>query len=306
MPIQRLLTSIRNNRIRAGLYGVLLGDMIGLPYEFGRQSELPEPNELSRILALPDNHPYAKPTWSSDGAQTLALLDSLQHCQRLDLDDFGRRLLDWRDHGAYTQYGHAIGCGITTYQALERIKYGIPAEKAGNRDDYSLGNGSLMRCLALVFWHQGDDHELIRLAIRQSLPTHAHPLCGIACALLCLVARRLLQNQMLDWNQLRTELSSRLTLEEYAVLPRLFEAPQRQFPQGTACVVDSFWSAIATLNASSLELAIIQAIRFGNDTNTTACLAGGLAGLRWGQDEVLNRYLLDFTDRHLVIDRLIF
>lgn len=265
--------------------------MIGLPYELVREADLPEPSKLALILKSPDKHPYTEPTWSSDGAQTLALLDSLQHCQGLDLDDFGRRLLAWRDHGAYTRHGLAIGCGITTHQALERIKQGVPAERAGNRDEYSLGNGLLMRCLALVFWHQGDDQELIRLAIRQPLPTHAHPLCGITCALLCLVARRLLQDQILNWEKLRSELSMHLTTEERAELPRLFDLQQRQFPQGSAYVVDSFWSAIKTLRTNCVEQAITRAIRFGNDANTTASLAAGLTGLRWGIENMPNDWL---------------
>jgi len=265
--------------------------MIGLPYEFVREADLPEPSELALILKSPDKHPFAEPTWSSDGSQTLALLDSLQHCQGLDLDDFGRRILVWRDHGAYTRHGLAIGCGNTTHQALDRIKQGVPAESAGNRDEYSLGNGSVMRCLALVFWHQGDDQKLIRLAIRQSLPTHAHPLCGITCALLYLVACRLLQDQILNWEKLRSELSMQLTTDERSELPRLFDLQQRQFPQGSAYVVDSFWSAIATLRINCVEQAIIRAIRFGNDANTTASLAAGLAGLRCRIENMPNDWI---------------
>ena len=30
---------------------------------------------------------------------------------------------------------------------------------------------------------------------------------------------------------------------------------------------------------------ILRAVRYGNDTDTTAAIAGGLAGIRWGLDE---------------------
>jgi ADP-ribosylglycohydrolase len=51
-------------------------------------------------------------------------------------------------------------------------------------------------------------------------------------------------------------------------------------------VLDSFWSAWGVVaGARSYRHAIERAVRLGHDTDTTAAIAGGLAGLRWGVAE---------------------
>jgi ADP-ribosylglycohydrolase len=34
-----------------------------------------------------------------------------------------------------------------------------------------------------------------------------------------------------------------------------------------------------------------RAVAFGNDTDTTACVAGGVAGLRWGAEAIPARWM---------------
>ena len=56
---------------------------------------------------------------------------------------------------------------------------------------------------------------------------------------------------------------------------------------GRGFVIDSFWSAWdAFAGAATYEETIVRAIRYGHDTDTTACIAGGLAGLYWGIDGI--------------------
>ncbi len=53
--------------------------------------------------------------------------------------------------------------------------------------------------------------------------------------------------------------------------------------QGRGRVWDSFWSAWdAFRGAESYQATIERAVSYGNDTDTTAAIAGGLAGIRWG------------------------
>ena len=51
-------------------------------------------------------------------------------------------------------------------------------------------------------------------------------------------------------------------------------------------MLDSFWSAWdAFASSGSYRETIERAVGYGNDTDTTAAIAGGLAGIRWGIDE---------------------
>jgi len=58
------------DRIRGAIYGHLIGDALGVPYEFARHVETVE----WRGHGMHDQPPG---TWSDDGALMLALLDSL-------------------------------------------------------------------------------------------------------------------------------------------------------------------------------------------------------------------------------------
>ena len=55
---------------------------------------------------------------------------------------------------------------------------------------------------------------------------------------------------------------------------------------GRGFVLDSFWSAWdAFAQSSSYRETIQNAVGYGNDTDTTAAIAGGLAGIYWGTAE---------------------
>ncbi|QXP84750.1 ADP-ribosylglycohydrolase family protein [Methylococcus sp. Mc7] len=275
----------RRNVIAGGLYGLLIGDAVGRCYEFKPAADLPPPEAIA--MRPPSGYPATYPfvpagTWTDDGAQALALLDSLLECGRLDLEDFGARLLAWCDEGAYTPDGQVFDIGMQTARAFSRMRAGIPAARAGDAHEHANGNGALMRVLPLALWHRGADAELVRLAIEQGRPTHGHPRSGVACATYCLLARRLLQGETAEVETLADGLGEFLDATERSELDRLMTAPERAHPAGTGYVVDTFWSALRALEASSYDAVIRAAVGFGNDTDTTACIAGGLAGIRFG------------------------
>lgn len=162
------------------------------------------------------------------------------------------------------------------------------------------GNGSLMRVLPLALWHNGVDEALVRDAHLQSLPTHAHPRSLVACAFYCLVARGYLrgENDPWSWGDWRIQtiyeaspdrLSSERFLNELDTLRRF---PTTDRPRGSGYVLDTIWSAKRALEAPSFEEVIRSAIQFGHDTDTTAAVAGGLAGIRFGLASIPDRWLL--------------
>ena len=68
----------------------------------------------------------------------------------------------------------------------------------------------------------------------------------------------------------------------------------RDYAKGTCdgYVVDCFWSAWDAFRSSdSYEETIVRAIRYGNDTDTTAAVAGGLAGACWGVEGIPSKWL---------------
>jgi ADP-ribosyl-[dinitrogen reductase] hydrolase len=183
-------------RLEGGLLGLLIGDALGVPYEFHSPADLPPPEEIEfePPAGFRRAHSGEPPgTWSDDGAQALALLASLLDCGQLDLEDFGRRLVAWYDTGYLAVDGWVFDVGLQTTQAIVQLKSGISADKAGPAEERANGNGSLMRVLPLALWHKGTDEALVADAQRQSRVTHGHLRSRVCCALYCLWARRTLE-----------------------------------------------------------------------------------------------------------------
>ena len=80
----------RAERIRGGLFGLLVGDALGVPYEFRSASEIPDERAIEMVPPNGFRRAHAGVpigTWSDDGAQALCLLNSLNRDTSLDLDD---------------------------------------------------------------------------------------------------------------------------------------------------------------------------------------------------------------------------
>ena len=162
-PTERMPSRIE--RLRGGVYGLLVGDALGVPYEFHPASTIPplEAIEMSPPPGFHRAHAGVPPgTWSDDGAQALVLLESLIRCGGLDVADLGSGLVAWLDQGRYAVDRRVFDVGIQTGQALRLIRSGHPAATAGSTDPHAMGNGSLMRVLPLALTPQAtDDDRLI-------------------------------------------------------------------------------------------------------------------------------------------------
>jgi hypothetical protein len=77
---------------------------------------------------------------------------------------------------------------------------------------------------------------------------------------------------------------------------------------GAGYVLDSFWSAWDAFDgARSYEEAVTAAVAYGNDTDTTAAICGGLAGIHWGIGGIPGEWLNRMRDQHILeplVDRL--
>lgn len=276
------------DRIAGGLVGLLVGDALGVPYEFRAARDLP-PFEQIDLQPPPDfvrSHARVPPgTWSDDGAQALCLLASLLHCGQMDLHDFANRMVNWRDYGYLAVDGDVFDVGIQTAYAIQALRDGADPTQSSPVDERRNGNGSLMRVLPLALWHTGSDAELMRDAALQSLPTHAHPRAHVACAFYCLWARAELRGEMRSWAA--AEDSLRRHADEaglpVAEIELVLDSRQAQQVSGSGYVVDTLWSARQMIDRETCYADTVRsAVALGNDTDTTAAVAGGIAGIRFG------------------------
>lgn len=289
----------------AGIYGALTGDALGVPFEFKAPECIPPAREIE--MAMPSDFektysaiPYG--TWSDDGAQLLCLLEALQAMDwhwalaRADLPAaLGRLLLRWLKDGHQQSGGVVFDCGGQTAKSLELIEAGLDPLKAGGTERQSNGNGSLMRTLPVacgVLLRNSALDEAVNIAHLQSRITHAHPLAQVCCSLYSLTAVYVFKERQREFATECLLMAADILSQIYAAhqekanldaLREIMEFPKTHFLRGSGYVVDALWTAVDSVaRTESYVDAVRRAISHGNDTDTSACLAGGLAGLRYG------------------------
>lgn len=119
---------------KAGLWGLLIGDAVGVPYEFHSPASLPPIDVIDLIppRGFPRAHQGVPPgTWSDDGAQALALLDTLLTRGGVDLPHFADNLRAWLHEGRFAVNRSVFDIGRQTSTAINRLMSGCPPEAAG-------------------------------------------------------------------------------------------------------------------------------------------------------------------------------
>jgi ADP-ribosylglycohydrolase len=239
---------------------------------------------------------------------TLCLLNSLKN--GLDYTDIMRKFLSWIENAEYTAHGEVFDVGITTRQALSRFASGIEPLKCSGTSEYDNGNGSLMRILPLVFYLRslyGDDFtdndEAYKIIHNVSSLTHAHKRSHIACGIYISVAVQLFVNfdikngvySGLHMAKTYYEKSKEYT-EELKHYNRIFaddfiNLPQEVIKSG-GYVVDTLEAALwCLLNTDSYESCVLKAVNLGEDTDTIAAIAGGLAGIYYGYENIPKKWV---------------
>lgn len=287
---------------RAGVVGALVGDALGVPFEFKRPEDIPREHEIDMVMPASfvkarSAIPYG--TCSDDGAQLLCLLEVLQEEEEFEPGRFSALLIKWLREGYHQSGGLVFDCGGQTALAIKRLEEGIAPLEAGGTDKMSNGNGSLMRTLPVaIIGHLCDwsARDIVAVAQAQSRVTHGHPISQVCCALYSLIATSLLDDPAMPVKECYrrsfaelAEIYGKPELTEHAkALLLIDDFPKTNFRRGSGYVIDTLWTAIDCMEKSaSYASAVKAAVSYGNDTDTTACVTGGLAGIKYGDDRCL-------------------
>lgn len=279
-------------RILGGLYGSLVGDALGVPVEFAvRSARKADPVAGMRGFGT---HRQPAGTWSDDGALLLCSVESLVETG-FDTQDLGERFVRWSDHGHWTAHGHVFDIGNATSTALRRISLGTPAENAGGRDENSNGNGSLMRMLpvALALLREEEPVFCDRIQ-RASAITHGHDRSKLACVFHGLLVRGLMTglkpSEALKQSQACFAGSDQRHPEMphfHQVMNPNFESQPESAIRSSGYVMDTLTASIwCLLTTNTFSECVLKAVNLGDDTDTTGCVAGGLAGIVYGIDAI--------------------
>ena len=238
-------------------------------------------------------------TWSDDTSLTLCLAESLAE-KGFDPADQAGRFVRWYREGYMTPYGEVFDIGGATRGALERIEEGVMPSEAGGRGERDNWNGGLMRILPAALYFPFLPGNLLFGQVRDIVSvTHGHQTSVSACFLYILIARNLFwgfsREQALTCASTAVE---RLLKDEgsgYFGTIELFERildgsfvklPEDEIRSG-GYVADTLTASLWCLfTTESYRECVLKAVNLGEDTDTTAAAAGGLAGIYYGYEAI--------------------
>lgn len=281
--------------IKSALFGVAVGDALGVPVEFKSRQTISR-NPVTDMIGY-GTYNLPEGTWSDDSALTFCLAEALT--QDFDLNIIGQNFVRWAFENYWTPRGVVFDIGIATRQAITRLSRGEKPELAGSFDGMSNGNGSLMRILPLLFYISAKPiNERYEITKQVSSITHGHIRSVIACFYYLEFARKLFlgEDKFESYKDLQTEITNHLTSlsihpVEIVLFDRLLKNDIHKLPedeiQSSGYVLHTLEASIwCLLTTDNYKEAALRAVNLGNDTDTTGAVTGGLAGLLYGLDNI--------------------
>jgi ADP-ribosylglycohydrolase len=281
--------------VKSVLFGVAVGDALGVPVEFRSREEIKE----NPVTGMTGYGTYRQPpgTWSDDSSLTFCLAEALT--QDFNLNIIGENFVQWLCQGYWSARKTVFDVGITTQVAINRIAKGTAPELAGGAGENDNGNGSLMRIAPLLFYLSDKPIDQ-RYAITHNVSaiTHRHIRAVIACFYYLEFARQVWEgkDKFEAYAHLQTTIPSYLStrpvpFEEIEVFNRLLKgniaALTDDYIYSGGYVLHTLEASIwCLLNTTGYKEAVLKAVNLGGDTDTTAAVTGGLAGLLYGFDNI--------------------
>lgn len=294
------------NKIKAVMIGHAIGDALGVPVEFCEREELVE-KPITDMVGY-GTYPVPAGAWSDDTSMSLAALDVLSK-GKLDYFEVMINFAKWLEGGYYTPTGESFDVGRTCLRSILNfvgtcysqehgflLPPGFDITECGQNSEYSNGNGSLMRIhpFALMTWYdrnlKPNFEEIIEKA---SALTHAHERSKLACKIYTLILYNLLGLPRKDVIMFALDEAKYRYFEspEYHQFDRLFDDNFDKLTideiKSSGYVVDTLEAAVwCVLTTDNYRDCVLKAVNLGEDTDTVAAIAGGLAGALYGYDGI--------------------
>ena len=328
---------MKKNMWLDGIMGLVVGDALGCPVQFRSRNEI---RKRGPVTGMEGYGTYNMPegTWTDDSSMALAAMDSIIHTGKIDPEDIMKNFVKWEFEGAYTPFGEAFDQGVTCSNAIWKFRDTGDYKTCGRTGERANGNGALMRILPVCLyyidqkeclesrWSENTDeketldHEAIQAIHVTSGLTHNHLRSQMACGLYYFLAKEIIKGKAADKDTenlkfclqkgidegLKFYGRDKANLKEMSHFGRLFDltafsaSPEEEI-LSTGYVVDSLEAAIwCLLTTDTLKDCLLRAVNLGDDTDTVAAIAGGLAGLYYGYEGIPADWLAVIKERAYV------
>lgn len=286
--------------VHSALFGLAVGDALGVPVEFKDRDELAR----FPVLGMKEFGSHGQPagTWSDDSSLSFCLAESL--CQGYNINQIAQYFVNWRSAQMWTPHGRVFDIGIATNYAIHRITQGIEPTLCGGFDVEDNGNGSLMRILPLVFYVKDKNiDEIYQITKEVSSITHAHFRSVFACFIYLVYALEIGKgyNKKEAYHNMQQIIANFLKEKDFnkqelslfdRILKQNISSVEEVDISSSGYVLHSLEASLwCVLTSSSYKETVLKAVNLGGDTDTTGAIAGGLAGLIYGYEAISTEWI---------------
>lgn len=270
------------NKYKGCLLGLAVGDAIGTTVEFMDRGTFP------LVTTMTGGGPFnLKPgQWTDDTSMALCLANSLIE-KGFDAHDQIQKYIDWHETGYMSVTGYCFDIGDTVNTALAKYTYNKSTPYCGSTNNYSSGNGGIMRIAPIPMYFKNYD-DAIKYAVLSSSVTHGSDVCNECAVIMTRLLHAILNSDITK------EVCKRLVLSN--IIPRFRNNEFINKPitdiKGSGYVVESLEAALwCFFNTDSFKDAILTAVNLGDDADTTAAIVGQIAGAFYGKDAIPGNWL---------------
>ena len=251
------------------MYGAILGDIIGSPYEFDEQNIKTKEFPLFRFDS----------EFTDDSVMTIAVADALlrirtENDEHIDEDD-----REAKDRFIMTQ--SLKRWGNTYPDAGYGVRF-IKWLRSGEGPYGSYGNGSAMR-VSPAGWLYGSMEETMKMAELSAVVTHDHPE-GIKGAK-AVAAAIYLARTGASKSEIKTYIESEFGYD----LSRTCDEIRPSYHHVETCQATVPEAVTAFLEGQDFEDVIRTAVSLGGDCDTLTCIAGSMAEAFYGVPDDLKQ-----------------
>ena len=281
---------IKINGLLGSIFGLITGDALGVPVEFISRDRLQKKPIADMVGYGTHNQPPG--TWSDDSTMTLITMEAL--LKGYPLKNIMVGFCDWLQKCYWTPYGQVFDIGNTTRDAILQYNPDGNKEPVGFDDEYSNGNGSLMRILPLSLYVLGKPKsEIVSKSFEVSKLTHAHIRSCLCCGYFSLLINGLYSGKSLSESMqyASDNISSYIPEDELNDFDRILSGKIVKLPMkklsSSGYVISTLEAALwCCYNTGCYKEAVLKAVNLGNDTDTVGAVTGAIAGLMYGYESI--------------------
>lgn len=280
-----------HDRARGSMLGLAVGDALGAPVEWLHPDQIRNRygGPLRDMVA---SAPWALGEWTDDTAMAMALAESIADQGGYDENDVFGRYAMWA-RSRPKDIGATVAAALRRSRSADEAR--AAAEAFHTSEGRSAGNGSLMRTVPIAIRYRSDPGAIERISRIDSGLTHHDSLAGDACAWLNLTVAALIQGRRPPQSTSEVAQAAEAAIAEDEAVLAAAAQEQRGFVMTTLRIAFN-----AAFRHDAFEPAVVFAVNLGGDADTNGAVTGALAGARFGESGIPQRWIEPLLRKEVV------